>query len=381
MDYKLGVVGLGHWFNRLNEGIKKIGGLTLVKAVGTKPYEEKLQLLSSFNISKENYYLSDAKGHVPDAFYDNLDVVHISDPNKFHAYQTIEALSKGKYVITEKSFAVNKREFNKISKFISENNYQDKAYLHLHYMHKQPTLALKKLLPGLVNEYGKIKNVRATFFEKDNGEDAKRTWLLAPENGGIFMDWVHPFEILYYATESNFESIQDLSIYAVNPSYDSVNPTGVKAIVKLKGKNYLKDAMATISVAKGTQSEFACKSLRIEFESGVYAILVYVGSEKEFISEERGTLEIAKSKDNKKKTIMLASLLSGPNSSEIFVEEILALCNGKSTTLSFKDISKIFRPQWQYQKMVKSKELINDESAIGNFLKDGVEGMRSGTSE
>ena len=301
-DYKLGVIGLGHWFNRLNVGIQKVGGLTLVKAAGTKPFEQKTDILSDFKIGKDDYYISDEKGRLSQDFFNGIDLVHISDPNKFHAYQTRETLLQGKYAITEKSFAGTKREFNKISSFIKKNNYENKAYLHLHYIHKQPTLILKAMLPGLVKNHGKIKSVQATFFEKENEEDARRGWLFAPENGGIFMDWIHPFEILYYAAEAGFGEIKDLSIYGVNTSYDDTNPTGVQAAIALKGKYYTNDAAAKINVAKGVKNGNQNKSIKIIFESGKYTKLCYVGSEIEFGSDERGTLEIGEVKNGRNKS-------------------------------------------------------------------------------
>ena len=377
MEYKLGVIGLGHWFNRLNVGIQKVGGLTLVKAAGTKPYEQKIDLLTSFKIGKDNYYISDEKGKVPEDFFIGIDLVHISDPNKLHASQTKEALLQGKYAITEKSFAGTKREFNKISSFIKKNNYENKAYLHLHYMHKQPTLILKAILPGLIRNHGKIKSVHATFFEKENEEDARRGWLFAPENGGIFMDWIHPFEILYYAAEAGFGNIRDLSIYAVNPAYDKVNPTGVQAVIALKGKYYAPDAAATINVAKGVKNGNQNKSIKIIFESGKYTKLCYVGSEIEFGSDERGTLEVGETRNGNNK-ILMSSRLSGPNSSEIFVEDILGFVNGENMGFTFKDITKVFKPQWEYQKIVKSRELITENSAVEKFVQEALEDMKCG---
>ena len=369
-DYKIGVIGLGHWFNRLNVGMQMVGGLSLAKAMGTKPYEEKRELLSGFKLGKEDYYITDETGHIPEGFFDGIDVVHVSDPNSLHALQTEESLLNGKYVVTEKSFATTEGEFERISSMIKRGNYEDKAYLHLHYLHKQPTLILKAMLPGLVKRHGKIKNVSATFFERENEEDARRgKWLFSLRNGGIFMDWIHPFEILYYATESDFDGIRELKEYSVN--YETVNPTGIKATINVGGKYYLKDASATISVAKGVGEKEESKSIRIEFDSGSYATLGYVGSEIEFKSDDRGMLEIGEVKNGKNR-IMMASRLQGPNSSEIFVDEIIGLCNGENTGLTMDEVSAIFKPQWEYQKLTGSGGLIKERDKIDMFVKDGI---------
>ena len=74
----------------------------------------------------------------------------------------------------------------------------------------------------------------------------------------------------------------------------------------------------------------------------------------------------------------MSSRLSGPNSSEIFVEDILGFVNGENMGLTFKDIAKVFKPQWEYQKIVKSKELVKDSSAVEKFVQEGLEDMKCG---
>ncbi len=375
MDHKIGAVGLGHWFNRLNVGMQMTGGISLAKAVGTRPYDEKVDIMSNFKISRNDYYTTDAHGHIPDQFFHGIDVVHISDPNRLHALQTKQSLLKDKYVVTEKSFATTKSEFRSISSFIRKGNYWNKAYLHLHYLHKQPTLILKAILPGLVKKHGRIKSVSATFFEKENEEDVRRRWLFAPENGGIFMDWIHPFEILHYATESRFDGIKELSTYAINRKYDTENPTGVRAVIGTSGRYYSKDACATVNVAKGVKDGNQDKAIRIIFDSGNYAMLGYVGSEAEFNSDDRGSLHIGEMKGSKSR-IMMSLRLSGPNSSEIFVDEVVGLCNGENAGLTLNEISAIFKPQWEYQKISESSELITDESKISHFIKNSIESLK-----
>ncbi|MDE1871435.1 MAG: hypothetical protein KGI06_04330 [Candidatus Micrarchaeota archaeon] len=379
MDYGLGVVGLGHWFNRLNIGIQKVGGLSLMKAVGTKPFDQKAEVLQSFGITRDNYYIAD-KGKIPDGFFNGIDVVHISDPNRFHAQQIQDSLEHGKYTITEKSLATNRREFGRIASFIRKSNSEGRVYLHLHYVHKQPSLMLKDLLPGLVGRYGRIREVKATFFEKASEEDSRRTWLFAPENGGIFMDWVHPFEVLYDSTGSTFGHIKELSLYATNLSYDGRNPTGVRAIVETRGRSYSKGALAEVNVAKGVDGLHDCKSIKVTFENGLYARLCYVGAGVESASSERGTLEIAGMRDGSEKVIM-SSRLSGPNPYEIFVEDIIGLCRGNKVGFGIKDIGKIFKPQWEYQRLSKSRELIRNNADVSGFLEGGVSGMGYNNSE
>ena len=373
MENRLGVVGLGHWFGWLKAGIGDGGSLDLRKAVGTKPFEEKQALLSSFGITSDNYYISDPKGGLPDQFFENIDIVHISDPNKFHAEQVTQSLEHGKHVIVEKTLAVKKGQFSKLSAFIKKNGYNERVYLHLHYLHKQTTIAFAAMVPKLVKEYGKIKSIGATFFEEVDEEDPKRTWVLQPENGGIFMDWVHPYEIIYYTTKCKFGSIQDLKLFMVNGTYDQNNPTGVETTVALAGKNYSAGATAKIRVAKGVRNGLELKSINVTFESGTCARLCFPGHESEFgRTDLRGKIDIVGANGES----ISSDNLSGPNSSEIFIKEVIDFSNGQHEGLTLGEISKVFKPQWEYQRMAKTKELVREEQEIHKFLNAGAEGMR-----
>lgn len=372
MEYRLGVIGLGHWFSWLTAGLGVEGGLDLKKAVGTKPFEDKKELLSSFGITRENYYISDSNGKVPDQFFENIDVVHISDPNKFHYDQAIDSLSHGKYVITEKTLAVNKEQFQKLTTFLQNNGYQDRVYLHLHYLHKQPTIEFAKALPDLIKQNGKIKSIQASFFEPVNAEDPRRTWILSLENGGIFMDWVHPYEVIYYSTRCSFGKILELKNFVTNATYDQVNPTGVEATIEVTGNNYANGATATIRAAKGVENKYLSKSIKFVFESGNYLMLRFPSHDVEFNSSERGKMELFSGEGSR---VLMSKKFSGSNTSEIFVNEIIYLIKGDHKGLKLNEISEIFKPQWEYQEMTKSKELIKDTKQVSLFLDQGIEGM------
>ncbi|MGD0728975.1 MAG: Gfo/Idh/MocA family oxidoreductase [Candidatus Micrarchaeaceae archaeon] len=375
MEYTLGVIGLGHWFSWLTTGIGVEGGLDLKKAVGTKPFDEKKELLSKFGITENNYYISDQNGNFPGQFFEGINIVHISDPNKFHKSQAIESLNNGKYVIVEKTIAANEQEFNEIKNLVQKNNYNDRLYLHLHYLHKQPTIALRTMLPDFIKQNGKIKSIQATFFEDTNKEDPKRTWLLALENGGIFMDWIHSFEVIYYTTKCNFGNIIELKSFVVNASYDSKNPTGIESKIVLKGANYAEGAFAVIRSAKGVDKEHANKSIKFVFESDDYLLLCFPGHEVEFNTEERGRIQLI----SKHGETLMSQSFTGMNSSEIFIEEIIDFCKGKHKGLKMHEIEEIFKPQWEYQKLAKSSKLILDSDGILEFLEQGISGMACGT--
>ncbi|MGI0100251.1 MAG: Gfo/Idh/MocA family protein [Candidatus Micrarchaeaceae archaeon] len=374
MEYRLGVIGLGHWFKWLKTGIGVTGGLELKKAVGTRPFEEKKDILSGFGITEGNYYISEGNGGVPSQFFDDIDVVHISDPNKFHAAQTMDSLEHGKYVITEKTLAVNRSQFNETAEYIRERGFEDMIYLHLHYLHKRPTAMLKTMLPKLIRDNGRIRSVEATFFEKTNSEDLRRTWLLEAENGGIYMDWIHPYEVMFYATRCSFGDITELGNFVVNGSYSERNPTGVETTLEVRGDNYTADATALVRVAKGVESRYSGKYMKIIFESGNYALLCYPGHEVEFSTAKRGSIRLV---DGDTNSTVMSKSFSGSNSSELFVGEVIDFCNGNHKGLRLSDMEEIFKPQWEYQDMLGSAELVKDSSKVSAFLdRNAEEGMQ-----
>lgn len=365
-ELSLGVVGVGHWFDRLNQGIKKVGGVTLEKATGTRSFEEKEELLSKFGVTKEKYYIADKSGLIPEGFFDNVDIVHIADPNKFHSSQTLAALERGKFAIVEKTLGINEKEFKDTVSYIRKNGLESKTYLHLHYIHKQPSLKFKELLPELVAEHGKITKIYSTFFEKENEEDARRTWLFSLEHGGIFMDWIHPFEVVAYTTGASFET-KEISPYCVKAEYDQVNPTGIEAVSRLKGNYFSKDAEMITRVAKGVKEGQQNKFIKIEFESGHKLKLNFKESKEEFESGERGSLELSNGSGPVKIT-----KLYGETPSEIFVKEIINMTKGNPQEPNLKILEKIFEPQWEYQQIINSKQLVTDKDLVSHFVTNGI---------
>ncbi len=369
--YKLGVVGIGHWFGRLHEGIRSIGGLEIKSALGTRPYEAKRELLSKFGIKKEMYYTITDEGLIPDAFFSGVDAVHISDPNSEHAHQAIESLEKGKKVIVEKSFAVDKEEFDDFIGQVRSKRWENDVYLHLHYMHKLPVIELKNRIVSLSEKYGRITGISGTFFESANDEDANRGWLFSPQNGGLFMDWIHPFEVVYASMPTTFGKLHELGIFSVNRDYSDDYPTGIYASVGVSGRYFAPDARCAVRLCKGAEQRWARKSMRFTFESGNYVLLNFDGSEKEFTDGSRGGFEIGMidGQEFKRETTVP---LKGENTSEIFVREILGLCAGRNPGLSIKDIEGIFKPQWDYQSMAENTELVKDVRAVRRFLESGM---------
>lgn len=364
MQYNLGAIGTGHWFERLYTGMKESKKISVTKAAGINSAESKLERLRRMGLDK-NYYRFSENSPIPKEFFENLDIVHISDPNEYHASQTIQSLGEGKITVTEKTWGINKEEFYKVLNYINAEGKENGAYLHLHYVHKILTMELEGLLEKYTQKYGKVKAVSATFFETTSEGDSRRKgWLFSMNNGGLFMDWIHPFEILYCGAKAEKMELIDIEPYLVQKEYDTSNPTGIHAEVGVAGK-FFNNATAFIRIAKGASAEK--KSVRFVFESGSYLDLNYIDSEIEFNSENRGSWSLYE-----KGNLVEEGFPKGPTTSQILVNDMVAMCEGRKAGLSIEDATKLFEPQWKYQKLIKEKELRATPREAERFIKCGM---------
>ena len=365
MMYNLGTVGLGHWVKRLHEVLKQHQEIKLVKTVGTRAFDDKREELEKHGISEDGYYRVGPNEPLPEKFFENLDIVHIASPNQFHKSQTMQSLENGKVTITEKTFATNKEDFDEVVKFIRDNEHENKVTIHLHYLSKALTAELKKRLPKLIEKYGKITGISATFFEKTNEEDARRTWLFKPENGGIFMDWVHPISITSNVLKADSWKLLDGKPFVVQPAYDTVNPTAAEAKFEIKGENFKPNSTIVVRIGKGFEVEH--KRFRITFEN-VTVDLNYLSTEEETITGKRGEMKII---DEDTQTVVP----EGPVSYELMIGEMLEMFKGTRPRLTIEDIEKIYEPEWMFQEFSKEITAINDKTEIQKFVQNGLKNI------
>jgi len=110
---------------------------------------------------------------LPDEFFEGVDIVYIASPNSFHKSQTEQSILRDKVTVTEKALAVKRSDFEELVSLIRRRA-RNKFTLGLHYLSKALTLEFGKMLPSLVQTYGKIQNISGTFFEETREEDARR---------------------------------------------------------------------------------------------------------------------------------------------------------------------------------------------------------------
>ncbi len=365
MAYELGAVGFGHWFERLYSGMARTERIHLAKVIGVSPIDGKANRLKLVGITGDNYYRMEPDADIPKEFLNGLDIVHISNPNKYHAAHTIQSLAAGKITITEKTWGINKQEFGSVVKYIRDNDLEDKAYLHLHYLHKILTIRLWDTLKRFEGEYGKIVGVSATFFEGIREDDKRRSaWLFSMDSGGLFMDWIHPFEILYRGARAADIDLKDVKLYRTNTEYDQKNPTGIEASVEISGGQFIGKVQGVIRIAKGVGADK--KAVRFYLESGAYLELDYLNNDMEATTGMRGCWTLAKDGVD-----IVTDCPHGSDTSEFLVNDILRLADGERAGFNTEFMEKIFSTQWQYQDIYKSKELLHSKADVDSFVNKG----------
>lgn len=366
MTYLLAASGLGHWVRRLQATLEERGNrIKLYKAAGTRSYEERKEELQKYGIPKERYFSLNPDNPLPEEFFQDVDIVYIASPNVFHKTQTEQSILKGKVTVTEKTLAVNRREFESIISLI-KSKAEGKVTVGLHYLSKALTKELGKRLDSMVERYGKISSISATFFEETREEDARREWLFKPENGGIAMDWIHPLTIISHTMKARDMRLTEAKGYILQPLYDQVNPSGFFASYNVYGEYFSDGCKAVIRVGKGL--DLAYKVMRLEFERATVD-LIYISSDEEFLTGSRGEIRIAR-KGEEDQIIRP----QGPLSYEPMLDDMLRMVKGEPPSLSIDDIIRIYEPEWQLLEAILGNEPVkeNDKEEIQKFISEGL---------
>jgi len=109
-----------------------------------------------------------------------VDVVHITAPNRFHGEMALAALRAGKHVVCEKPLAMNTRETiqivraARISKSVFAVNYNVRFY--------PAVLALRRMVER--GDLGQIIHVNGSYLQDWLFKDTDYNWRLLPEEGG-----------------------------------------------------------------------------------------------------------------------------------------------------------------------------------------------------
>jgi len=114
----------------------------------------------------------------------NVDVVHITSPNKVHVEQSLAALAAGKHVVCEKPLGMNTRETAKLAKAAAEAYRRDGLVFAVNYMCRffPAVLQMRAMLQR--GDLGQIIHVQGHFFQDWLLKETDYNWRLLASEGG-----------------------------------------------------------------------------------------------------------------------------------------------------------------------------------------------------
>src|SRR5580698_2164857 len=110
----------------------------------------------------------------------NVDVVHITSPNKVHVVQTLEALAAGKHVVCEKPLGMDARETARVVKAAAKA----KPVLAVNYNCRFFAAILQMRAAVQRGDLGKIIHVQGHFFQDWLLKDTDYNWRVLADEGG-----------------------------------------------------------------------------------------------------------------------------------------------------------------------------------------------------
>jgi predicted dehydrogenase len=140
--------------------------------------------------STANARATAAKWAIPEVYGDydhramlaspNVDVVHITSPNKVHVAQTLEALAAGKHVVCEKPLGMDARETARVVKVAAKA----KTVLAVNYNCRFFPAILQMRAAVQRGDLGKIIHIQGHFFQDWLLKDTDYNWRLLASEGG-----------------------------------------------------------------------------------------------------------------------------------------------------------------------------------------------------
>jgi predicted dehydrogenase len=170
-DLRAGVVGTGFIGPVHIEALRRLG----VRVVALCDLPDRVESAAKKLAISRAY--SDYDEMLVDA---DIDVVHITTPNKLHYPMALKALKRGKHVVCEKPLAMNTKETEAIVKEVEKSgkifavNYNVRFY--------PAVLQLKTMVQS--GELGEIIHVNGSYFQDWLFKDTDYNWRLLPQEGG-----------------------------------------------------------------------------------------------------------------------------------------------------------------------------------------------------
>ena len=168
----------------------------------------------------------------------NIDVVHITSPNKVHVEQSIAALAAGKHVVCEKPLGMGTRETDQLLKAIQKAGSTCPVFA-VNYMCRFFPAVLQMRAMVQRGELGKIIHVQGHFFQDWLLKETDYNWRLLASEGGklravgdIGTHWIDAVSFILGArAEAVFATLETFHKTRVRPTGE------VKTFAKMNPKD------------------------------------------------------------------------------------------------------------------------------------------------
>ena len=212
---KVAVVGAGGFTKiKLLPILSKIKDLKIEAIVDTDSAQS-LNIANRYGVTKTTNRLEDILEN------DEINLVVIATPHKFHLEQTMACLKVGKAVFCEKPAAITQDGFSSLKSFLNET--KDSLYcVDFNRSFAPFNLEIKE-------EIKKRSTPLVVNYRMNSGFIPKDHWVQASENGGrIIGEACHIFELFCFLTDSHPVSV---SLEAIGPYSDDLSSTDNFSVV------------------------------------------------------------------------------------------------------------------------------------------------------
>ncbi len=195
-----------------------------------------------------------------------------------------------------------------------------------------------------------------------------RTWLFHPDNGGIFLDWIHPVEVLVQGCGAELSTVEHAQAYNLEPAYTEEHATAVEAHYQITGALFQDDATATIRVGKGLNPEIGDrKTMRFHLEDGTQLDFSYAGTEIEVSTDRRGAWHL---ESNKGENIRRSP--QGPIPYAFLIDDVLKMIEDTHTHLTPKETQLIYNPVWAVNEALQTQPIHTETDAVNRYVRNAL---------
>ena len=234
--------------------------------------------------SETNYFgIGAGETQLPQEFLENVDVIDISTPNRYHfpmLKQVLDYMPKNKecFVIVEKPIVGSKSEVESLEHIIKNNKIDSRRIIgNDHYLHYGNIRHYVKNLDKFVEKLGKINDMKLLIKEKEGFDNSRnRDTIYKPLScGGIWLDMgIHALGFLTaIGAEVDYQSdlISAWSFKSIELAIrdDNYGESGMVTKFKVRSsRNFSEDCYSTIHVEKNKDLLQTEKIFMIRHEMG-----------------------------------------------------------------------------------------------------------------